>query len=348
MVVLALADDLTGALEVGAKFAAGGFDALVTTKLDFPPTPILVIDTETRHCDPQRAAEITRVAAASPGLIYKKTDSTLRGNIGAELGALVEAHPDSPLLYAPAYPAMDRIVKRGHLYIEGVAAHRSSFARDALNPVVDCDIARVIRSQTSVPVFPVSIDELSDLAPGAIYVCDGESDADVEQAARAVTGACRLAAGPAALASALARQINPQPVGIGRWPRITSCLIINGSRHERSMAQLCHAKKLAWPVASVDNIPRDQWVILEGNGVGVGVVARDILEKTTLDALAIFGGDTAYETLQAIGEPRLRPVGEIIPGVPVSRVEGRNLFLITKAGGFGAIGVLPDIRSALA
>ncbi len=223
MDALALADDLTGALEVGAKFAARGFDTLVTTKVESPPSQILVIDTETRHCTVEKAATITRTVALSDGLIYKKTDSTLRGNIGAELGALVEAHPDSPLLYAPAYPAMDRIVKNGHLYIEGAPAHQSSFARDALNPVADCDIARVIRSQTSVPVLTVSIHDLNDLAPGAIYVCDGESDADVDEAACAVTGLCRLAAGPAAFASALARRINPGPINVARWPRITSC-----------------------------------------------------------------------------------------------------------------------------
>ncbi len=64
----------------------------------------------------------------------------------------------------------------------------------------------------------------------------------------------------------------------------------------------------------------------------MGAVARDILAKMALDALIIFGGDTAYDILQAIGEPRLRPIGEIIPGVPVSRVDDRNFFLDYQGG----------------
>jgi hypothetical protein len=46
--ILVLADDLTGALEAGAKFATHNFRAVVTTRrdrlLDFPVT---IVDTET-------------------------------------------------------------------------------------------------------------------------------------------------------------------------------------------------------------------------------------------------------------------------------------------------------------
>src|SRR5580700_2056876 len=121
MEVLALADDLTGALETGAKFAAHGIEALVA---EAGPCRVLVVNTETRHLSPGEAAgRIVRAAAANPSrLIYKKTDSTLRGNIGAELGALLEVRRDSPLLYVPAYPEMGRVVKQGHLYVHGELA----------------------------------------------------------------------------------------------------------------------------------------------------------------------------------------------------------------------------------
>src|SRR5437660_12904210 len=78
MQVLALADDLTGALEAGAKLSAPVHFA--GSRLE---SPALVIDTETRHLTSDSAA--TKIADLISAcrhhtLTYKKTDSTLRGN----------------------------------------------------------------------------------------------------------------------------------------------------------------------------------------------------------------------------------------------------------------------------
>src|ERR1039458_4252556 len=110
--ILVLADDLTGALEVGAKFAASGVAAQVGTAPALLPRDLHAaagcfgVDTETRHSDAAEAAR--RVyefahAAYNEGFshVYKKTDSTLRGNIAAELAALSEAFAGAPLLYVP-------------------------------------------------------------------------------------------------------------------------------------------------------------------------------------------------------------------------------------------------------
>ena len=114
MEVLALADDLTGALETGAKFAARGIETLVAAA---GACRVLAVNTESRHLAASEAAGlVARAVAANPArLIYKKTDSTLRGNIGAELGALLEVHPDSPLIYVPAYPELGRVVERADI-----------------------------------------------------------------------------------------------------------------------------------------------------------------------------------------------------------------------------------------
>src|SRR5450432_1499710 len=85
--LIAIADDMTGALEVGAKFSAAGIRAVVSTKpVDAGSSPVVVFDTETRHLSAKRAAEevkrfIRQSGGRPPRLIYKKTDSTLRGHI---------------------------------------------------------------------------------------------------------------------------------------------------------------------------------------------------------------------------------------------------------------------------
>jgi uncharacterized protein YgbK (DUF1537 family) len=66
--IVAVVDDLTGAIEVGAKFAAYGLPAIVTTDVsslsEEQHVPVVVIDTETRHLNSNEAAERTSLAAA--------------------------------------------------------------------------------------------------------------------------------------------------------------------------------------------------------------------------------------------------------------------------------------------
>ena len=162
--ILALADDLTGALEVGARFAAAGVSCAVGFARQFdavvrPDVTALVLDTETRHVDDAEA--YSRIAALARAarenhvrLLYKKTDSTLRGPIAGEFRALVEVWAGTPLLYVPAYPAMGRTVRGGVLYVEGVPVDRTSFARDLLDPVRESSIPAML-ADAGAPVAVV-------------------------------------------------------------------------------------------------------------------------------------------------------------------------------------------------
>lgn len=86
------------------------------------------------------------------------------------------------MIYAPAYPALGRAVRQGRLYVNGVPVEETEFARDPLNPIHASDIPRVLAAQGAVPVFADSVELAERLAPG-IYVCDGESTADVDRVA---------------------------------------------------------------------------------------------------------------------------------------------------------------------
>lgn len=300
--VLALADDLTGALEAGARFA----DSLVALRpFAGPCGPVLVVDTESRHVAPDVAAFLQQGAmdAWSPEILYKKTDSTLRGNIGAECKALLAAWPDAILHYVPAYPQMGRTVRGGVLLVEGVPVELTAFGRDPLNPVVESRVARVLAAQGC------------DLERIRIY--DGSTEEDVERAVRQALEDPRpvLMAGPAAAAGALARLMALAPRAAA-WPAVHDPVVINGSAHPASAAQVALARSRGLPWV-VDRVPGSH------------------------DTLIIFGGDTARGVLHRLGDPLLRPLGEVLPGVPLSLFEqaGRQRVLISKAGGFGG----PDL-----
>lgn len=389
---LALADDLTGALEVGAAFAEAGIESSVSTECEFEAaacagaTPGLVIDTETRHLDARKAFERVQAlaaAAAAAGVRFqlKKTDSTLRGNVAAELSGLAAALAPTPLIYLPAYPQLRRTVRDGILYVDGRPVSRTEFGADRLNPVSESHIPTLLAAAGSpmkvVALRPQEIDRARD---AAIYVIDGETDADVHSCAEALADRIeRFAlAGPAGPARRFARAITrrgyvPRTRSVAQ-SRVTSrtALIINGSLHPVSESQVRHAVAAGAPVAGPDDVPaavrQSRWVVLETAAHGqedgldvartLGRTVAGILRRTAVDALVVFGGDTLFGIVAALGFPVLRSVGEVFPGVAAARISGaaladslpgrvHDLVVVSKAGGFGGEDVLARIRGRL-
>ncbi|KSW23908.1 MULTISPECIES: four-carbon acid sugar kinase family protein [unclassified Pseudomonas] len=123
MNMLIIADDLSGAADCAVGFASRGWRSLVM--LDARPTQaqveVIAVDTDSRRLDAAQAAQRSVAAfhaLARPGQrLYKKIDSTLRGNWAAEVAAL---HPLAGLaLVAPAFPEMGRTVRDGQVLVHG-------------------------------------------------------------------------------------------------------------------------------------------------------------------------------------------------------------------------------------
>jgi D-threonate/D-erythronate kinase len=345
MFILGLADDMTGALEVAAKFSAAGIESLVSAQPGAQAgAPVIVYDTETRHLGPADAAErvkhfIRESRCPTPRLIYKKTDSTLRGNISAELGALSELFPAWRIGYGPAYPALGRTVKQGILYVDGVPVSETTFAQDALNPVRVSSIAAVLETSATATIF------------------DAEHDLHLEEAACAILAdeTMRIAAGPGGLAEALARQIEAPRTTPPHLPVVQSCLVLNGSLHERSTMQMREAVDLGWQLLQTSQDPSaDPTAVANANG-------RYLIEQIAThdpDGAFVIGGDTAFAAIAALGMPPLWPLRDVVPGIPITRIRyadvqhtlpgrSRDLFLITKAGGFGKPDVIHSVHREL-
>lgn len=378
---LVLADDLTGALEAGAKFAAQGVRALVMMRhklkgLEARHVPtVLVIDTETRHVSAGAARRtIRKLASAAPSLgfnrIYKKTDSTLRGNIASEFEGLMSAWPGSSVLYVPTYPRMGRTVSGGVLRVAGVPVACTAFGVDNLNPVAESHIPTLLGKTRRMRVVSVKPETLVVPDEPGVCVCDGESAADVRKVARffASSSAFALAAGPAAFLHQLARLDSPPHGNGGSLPPVRSALIVSGSRHPASLAQLQQAEQRgiqALESAAVPSRPSTWFILKSSSSTRGSKFARqqakdvlNILRRAPFDALIVFGGDTASTILRALGDPHLRPVGEVMEGVPLATISrerlaaavparNRQLVWVSKAGGFGLPGAILSMRRIL-
>ena len=213
--LLIIADDFTGALDTGVQFAARGAATRVITDPAFafagaePGLQVLVLDAETRHVAPEQAYAVVRqtterALAANVECIYKKTDSALRGNIGAELAAVMDAAGADRLPFIPAFPKTHRTTKDGVHLIDGVPVAQSVFGQDPFEPVRHSRVAEILGEQTAVPVVQRSLEKPDEGTPG-IQVFDAASDDNLAEIGRqlGLSGA-RLCAGCAGFAAVMA------------------------------------------------------------------------------------------------------------------------------------------------
>ncbi|MDB5981240.1 MAG: hypothetical protein JWQ69_2255 [Pseudomonas sp.] len=123
MSMLIIADDLSGAADCAIGFAAAGLNTVVT--LDplnaSAEAQVIAADTDTRRLTPGAAAAHTAAAfkaLSKPGQrLYKKIDSTLRGNWAAEVAALQGLA--GLAIVAPAFPATGRTLRGGRVFVNG-------------------------------------------------------------------------------------------------------------------------------------------------------------------------------------------------------------------------------------
>lgn len=186
--LLMIADDFTGALDAGVRYVEAGIPVSVATDVDydFGRTPdgvrVLVIAAETRHESPDTAYRIVkqiaeRAVQAGITYFYKKTDSALRGNVGAELQAMLDGTGKKRIHFVPALPDMNRITVNGVHYIDGKPVAKSVFGQDPFEPVDKSRVADILAEQTDVPVWEETPERIG--TGDGICVYDAKSEEDL-------------------------------------------------------------------------------------------------------------------------------------------------------------------------
>ncbi|MEV2278038.1 four-carbon acid sugar kinase family protein [Nocardiopsis sp. NPDC049922] len=209
--VLVVADDLTGANATGARFARTGMRVATVTpehvsrvEADYD---VVVANLDSRHVPPEQAADLVTdvVEAVWPvGLVVKRTDSTLRGNVGAELEAAYDAVRERVppgtrvrVLFTPAFPGSGRITEDGVQLLNGQPLERTDLALDPLNPMTTSVVADILAAQTELPVRHVPVRQITqrmltaELLAGdePVVVCDASSEQHLNDIAEAAAEA---------------------------------------------------------------------------------------------------------------------------------------------------------------
>lgn len=257
--LLILADDFTGALDTGVQFAARGAITRVVanTNCEFSEleddVQVLVVAAESRHLPPEAARELVlqtvrRALDAGVDYVYKKTDSALRGNIGAELSAVLEAAGADSLAFVPALPKMRRTTRNGVHYIDGIPVAESVFGQDPFEPIRKSSVPEIIAEQSGVPVLLHRSDDTGAWEHAGVQVYDAETGGDLRRiAARLGPERLRLSAGCAGFAEALADVLGldgPAPL----LPKLEpALLIVCGSMNPVTLRQMSAAEDAGFP-----------------------------------------------------------------------------------------------------
>ncbi|GAA3610792.1 four-carbon acid sugar kinase family protein [Gibbsiella greigii] len=156
--VLVIADDFTGANDAGIGLASAGAQVRVLFEPQAAAAQtqgVRVISTDSRAATAEEAAQRVRQALAGwpqgLGWVFKKIDSTLRGNLGAEAEAALLASGAPMALIAPAVPRLGRITRGGNCLIHGSLLTETEFASDPKTPITTASIQQRLKQQSALP-----------------------------------------------------------------------------------------------------------------------------------------------------------------------------------------------------
>jgi len=158
---LVIADDLTGGADTGVQFARKGLSTFFLSlnqekTIDFSrfqDRDALVISTHSRGLPPEEAYR--RVSSILEDyskerfrIIYKKIDSTLRGNIGYETDAILKKTGLSLAFFAPSFPEQNRMVVGGIHLLRRTPLSLTEISKDAVSPVKESYVKTLLEKQS--------------------------------------------------------------------------------------------------------------------------------------------------------------------------------------------------------
>ncbi len=367
--ILVVADDLTGAVDTGAQFSRRNLRTMVITghenlSKNLKDCDVLVIDTESRYDSKEEAyrkAFGTGLAASNENIkyLYKKIDSTMRGNPGAEISGLMDSLDISHSFIVPALPLYGRTTINGNVYVKGVLLAETDYAGDPKNPVKESHIPSIISAQTDKKTGVISFNELHEgrqvfiarlqemMDAGIqIIVIDSEDDEDLDLVASvlAKTEGRVMFSGCSGLAEKLA-------VFIDLDKEKKSSVVIAGSVNKTTISQAEHASK----EQGIKMIDIDPGMILSGQNekekrrimdiasevisTGDDLIIRSISSSDTVKKWLIKGNELGMDDLMVSDA-----IAGFLGSLAAEIISRNNLKGVVLTGGDTAIHTLHSLN----
>jgi uncharacterized protein YgbK (DUF1537 family) len=341
---------------------------------------VIAVTTDSRNQTAQQAAG--SVSAAVKQLrdtgvthLYKKIDSTLRGQIRAEIHAALDAwSPEAVAVVCPAFPAAGRTIANGNLRVNGVDVAKTAVATDPVTPVTESHIPTMLGAAQIGRSSSETAERLAERlnSSGRIVVVDATSEDDLRRLAEALAllGPKAIAVGSAGLARHLA--------SAWRMPAAPAVVLVTSLQDaaRRQAASVENAGACRFEPAPNDLVDDRAWARLSAEildrldetnatvlltapadrrlGLPAALIPKRFAELTAriiahrahathkprggISGVVVTGGDGARALVDALDASAINLRDEVVTGVPIGTLVGGpadGLAVVTKAGGFG-------------
>ncbi len=165
-----IGDDMTGCMDAGVQLTKKGYCVNVAVNIDnyellTQAGDVVIVDTESRNIKAEDAYRkvkycIRSIYESGYRLIYKKVDSTLRGNIGSELMAVLQSDKIDLAVFVAALPYNKRTTRDGIHYLDSKKLTENDIAKDPFSPLQSAYIPEIIGEQVSIKTTVVNLYEV--------------------------------------------------------------------------------------------------------------------------------------------------------------------------------------------
>ncbi len=364
-----IADDFTGANDLALQLIKYGIKIVTTSKISsLGKNEVEVITSESRNIDENIAKKIVgeiidKFNENTYEKLFKKIDSTLRGNVRVEVEELRKKIGDKPISYVVPFPSVGRIIKNGKHYVDGIELSKSIFGQDPICPVKTSDIE---------DYFPGRIISLEEIRSGNLVeilkeaseldlIFEGEKEEDIDLVGEALvkSGRDKYVVGSSRIMESLLKY----------WGFSKSkVLVIAGSCNNISLEQVRSfseknklktydykvGKKLLKSGSGEDILIRS---IREKEEMSEDLKAKsskeikkelveiavDIIKKEKIKKIISSGGDISMELMEKLGLDTFEVTNYIEAGISYGR--SGEYEIITKPGGFGSENIYEKMYS---
>ncbi len=350
--IIVIADDITGAAEIAGVALRYGLNTTLTIGYaDVPKAKdVWVIATDTRSENENKATgTVKQIAEKLPiagNIIFKKTDSVLRGHIVAELKTLMCTLGYKRVLFLPQNPTKGRIIKDGNYYINNIPLSDTDFSFDPEFPAKSSSVIDVLGNDACLVFLPYAV---TNTKQNAIYIAEASNQEQVETQLNKIDNGFILAGGADLFETLLKKMFRYKKMN-GRpkdkiFPKCYSIIVCgstqSGNILKHDFADMAGTCVVAVSSEIVEKGIDNDWIMAlvmlynehkslavisgerENRGAVYAVKLRSIMAETVKrlvavrqpDQLIIEGGATAYAVVKSMGWNNFDLVAEYAPGI---------------------------------
>lgn len=271
-----IADDVTGANDIGIMYAGAGLDTYVyslgaDSAQPYRQCDVLVVDTDSRFDTRSTAYRkvyeaLLKIPREGVRQYVNKQCSVFRGNIGAEFDAMLDALSEEFAVVVLGFPDNGRTTVDGIHYVFGTPLAQSQFSRDPVHPMTRSSLREILQEQTQRKVGCISFsvydkgqealeEALADARTKMNYcIMDVRDNADLQLLA-AVLQDEKVICGSSALSKYLAQihaQKEARPGAKKLVHKAQKVLCTAGSLTPQTAGQTDYIRERGFPVITLD------------------------------------------------------------------------------------------------